>query len=207
MKIKYFRLKNGQYAGVIRRENQIIISFLVLSFIVCAIAWMFKPIVKVVSAETVQAVAEIKPCLPVCDLTEQSVKDKIYNQYKENGVNWFTPEDIKTLNIVDSFSKKYPIADRKVLETVITIAKKQEYTDYEKLFALINCESRFNPKATNSIGNKPSTSIDRGLWMWNSHWQKQVTKECAHDVTCSTQEAIKFIKDGKASLWTCNKLI
>ncbi len=60
-----------------------------------------------------------------------------------------------------------------------------------------------NPLATNSIGNNPSTSVDRGLWQFNSHWHAEVADACAFDPACSTREALRVSRGGTDwSQWT-----
>jgi len=50
-------------------------------------------------------------------------------------------------------------------------------------------ESRGDPQATNSVGNTPAGSVDRGMWQFNSHWHPEVTDTCAFDPACSTAAA------------------
>jgi hypothetical protein len=87
------------------------------------------------------------------------------------------------------------------------IAKKAnfQYTDY--MVKLADCESMLGLKMTNISGNKPSTSIDRGYFMFNSHWQKGVSDACAYDINCSTQKVMEMINRGSQSLWICDKII
>jgi hypothetical protein len=87
-------------------------------------------------------------------------------------------------------------------------AEAQGYEDIELALDIVDCESRFNPKATNSWGNTPSWSIDEGLWMYNNWWQRfNITSECAFDLYCSTKQAIKDLKAGKANQWACYKIV
>ena len=55
---------------------------------------------------------------------------------------------------------------------------------------IARCESAFNPKAT--LKNSP-TSIDRGLFQWNSHWHPEITDEIAYDPEKNTRLAIKAL--------------
>ena len=83
-------------------------------------------------------------------------------------------------------------------------AKAQGYADVELAIDIVDCESVWNPKATNNRGNTPSYSTDLGLWQYNDYWQrKNITKECMLDVACSTKQAIKDLKAGKAHQWSC----
>lgn len=79
-----------------------------------------------------------------------------------------------------------------------------KYPDY--LVRLAYCESRLDPKGINRNGNNPKTSYDRGLFQFNSHWQKKVTDDCAYNVDCATRTAIKMINEGKQHLWMCNNV-
>ena len=72
-----------------------------------------------------------------------------------------------------------------------------------KAVSIVQCESGWNPEATNV--NKDKT-IDRGLWQINNHFQKQVSGACAYDYKCATKEAIKiYQKRGNWSAWVCGK--
>jgi len=39
---------------------------------------------------------------------------------------------------------------------------------------------------SNSAGNEPAGSVDRGMWMLNSHWWGHVSDACAYDWPCAT---------------------
>lgn len=87
------------------------------------------------------------------------------------------------------------------------IAEKENFKWPEYLIKLANCESKMKPLSVNTVGNYPSTSYDRGLFQFNSHWQKKVSDECAFDLTCSTKKAIEMINNGQQDLWSCNKIV
>ncbi len=53
-----------------------------------------------------------------------------------------------------------------------------------------------NPRAVNTAGNNPPTSVDRGLWMINNKWHSEVSDDCAFDPVCSTKEAYRISKGG-----------
>lgn len=87
-------------------------------------------------------------------------------------------------------------------------AEAQGYADVELALDIVDCESRFDPNATNGRGNTPSYSIDEGLWQYNDFHQRfNITSECAFSVSCSTRQAIKDLKNGKASQWSCYRLV
>ena len=111
-------------------------------------------------------------------------------------------ENIKTVDII------IPVKENLTVEEQIRkIAKEENFKWADYLVRLAKCESKLNPMATNSKGNNPSTSIDRGLFQYNSHWQSKVSDACAFDITCSTKTTIKMINEGKQNLWACNKLV
>jgi len=85
------------------------------------------------------------------------------------------------------------------------IAREKGFDREDYLVALANCESTLNPKATHI--NKPSGSVDRGLFQWNNYYQKQVSDECAYDIRCSTEKAIEKINAGGEGIWVCNNKI
>lgn len=80
-----------------------------------------------------------------------------------------------------------------------------KWPDY--LVKLATCESRLDPKATNSQNNKPKNSKDRGLFQFNSYWQAKVSDECAFNIECATKKAIEMINAGSQELWVCDSLI
>jgi hypothetical protein len=94
-----------------------------------------------------------------------------------------------------------------VEQQIRRIAKEENFKWTDFLVKLANCESRLDPYATNGKGNKPAGSVDRGLFMFNSYWQKGVSNECAFSVDCSTRLTIKMINEGKQHLWMCSKII
>jgi hypothetical protein len=81
-------------------------------------------------------------------------------------------------------------------------AKTQGYADVKLAIQLVDCESKFVPSRIQYTRNSPP-SVDRGMWQFNSYWQKRVSDECAFDPVCSTREAIKMLKAGQANLWSC----
>lgn len=87
------------------------------------------------------------------------------------------------------------------------IAKAEGFKWPDYLVRLANCESRLDPTRTNTQGNKPSWSKDRGIFQFNSHWQKRVSDECSYDIECATKTAIKMINAGKQHLWVCDSII
>lgn len=95
-----------------------------------------------------------------------------------------------------------------VEELIRLEAQKQGYDDIEFALDIADCESRFDPNARNNKGNTPSYSTDLGLWQYNDYWQRNnLTKECMLDAECSTKQAIKDLKAGKARQWVCARKV
>lgn len=95
----------------------------------------------------------------------------------------------------------------KVIDRIVTIAKQENYRDVAYLLALADCESSLDPLNKNTKGNRPSSSVDRGLFMFNSYWQRSVTDKCAYSLDCATKETIKRLKKNQHSLWACDRII
>lgn len=77
---------------------------------------------------------------------------------------------------------------------------KKEGLNVNKISCLIQNESAWKPFAI--WDNKNGQGVDRGLWMWNSYWNKHISNECSFDWKCSTIEAVKKIKkDGGVGAW------
>lgn len=90
-----------------------------------------------------------------------------------------------------------------VKEIIIKESIKQG-VDPKLALAIATCESSLKPTATNI--NKDGTR-DRGVFQINDYWHPNVSDDMAYDPVRSTEWAVKKLKEGKASLWVCNKLI
>lgn len=64
---------------------------------------------------------------------------------------------------------------------------------------LIIHESGWNTEAYH-INNDKYKSLDMGIWMLNDHWQG-VSRACAFDLVCSTNFALKIIKEKGYQPW------
>ncbi|MGW1518028.1 hypothetical protein [Streptomyces sp. NPDC002287] len=62
--------------------------------------------------------------------------------------------------------------------------------------AVALAESSCNPGASNTTGNTPNTSTDRGLWQINDHWHNEVSDACAYDAQCNANEAFRISSHG-----------
>jgi len=87
------------------------------------------------------------------------------------------------------------------------IADEMDFKWPDYLVRLAFCESRLAPNAKNTEGNTPADSYDRGLFQFNSYWQRKVSDECAYDVRCATETTIKMINEGNQHLWACDDII
>lgn len=74
------------------------------------------------------------------------------------------------------------------------------------IVAIATCESGLNPSATNTVGNTPQGSMDRGILQFNSYWHKDVTDACAFDPACAFQQAYRVSQGGtNFSQWVTYK--
>jgi len=103
--------------------------------------------------------------------------------------------------------KKLTSAQSSIATKILAIAETQDFDRLSYLLALADCESSFDPARSNTKGNNPSWSKDRGLFMYNNHWQNDVSDKCAYDLECATKEAIKDIKAGHQGQWVCDGII
>ena len=69
----------------------------------------------------------------------------------------------------------------------------------EQAYAVIQCESRFDPWAIGDQGNS------RGLYQIHKKYNPGVTTECAFSPVCSTEWAIKEVQKNGWQKWSCAK--
>lgn len=68
---------------------------------------------------------------------------------------------------------------------------------------IARCESEFK---VNAIRENSPTSIDRGLYQWNSLYHPEITDAIAYDPEQNTRLACKALRAGKATLyWSASK--
>ena len=130
-----------------------------------------------------------------CDFTDQETIDNLRKHVPMRDI----PEEVTSTS-----------TDMATMEALIRRIAWEEGLDTkmtDHAIAIATCESRLNPYRTNGNGNKPAGSVDRGLWQWNSWHQRGVSDACAFDPECSTREALKRIKAGKAHLWVCDGIV
>lgn len=93
--------------------------------------------------------------------------------------------------------------ERKIRE----IAKEFDFKWTDWLVRLAVCESSLNEKISNSKGNTPVGSIDRGIFQINNYWHSEVSDECAYNLRCSTIWTMQRVNTGYQSEWVCNNKI
>jgi len=72
--------------------------------------------------------------------------------------------------------------------------------DVNAVDCLVRNESGWNEWAM--YDNKNGAGVDRGLFMFNSIWHKEISNECSFSVECATREFIKIYKqDGNFHQW------
>ena len=139
----------------------------------------------------------------VCDFTDAKTKAKAAQVTR-----WYSQGDkVATYHAPKPKTVKTTQSQQAVIKTVLNVAKSMNYTNTAYLLALADCESSLDPQNSNSRGNKPKGSVDRGLFMFNSYWRKDVSNACAYDVTCATKKTIEHLKKGRAREWMCDAII
>lgn len=95
--------------------------------------------------------------------------------------------------------------NRSVEEKVWEMMDEAGFTLEQKIKAvsIIECESNWRPEAR--YINKNAKSVDRGLWMLNDVYHKEVSNACAYNWECATREAIRIIKEQGFKPWVCSK--
>lgn len=89
-------------------------------------------------------------------------------------------------------------------EQIRAIAYKEGFKWPDYLVRLAECESMFNPKATN-LNN--GHSLDAGLFQINQYYHPDVGLDCSLDVECATKWTMEQINAGRQSMWVCDKYI
>lgn len=136
--------------------------------------------------------------------------NEIMGQFKQTMpvvMDEFKTHIVKAENVEIITEEKDGKGVESVEQTIRRIANENnfQYTDY--LVRLANCESRLNPKAVNTQGNKPARSRDRGLFQINDYYHKHISDAQAFDVEFSTKYTMKLINEGKQEYWVCNDLV
>lgn len=111
----------------------------------------------------------------------------------------------QTTNLMQVVEAKEVVKEVKeptIEEWVMNEIKKAGLNEKEA-WAIIQCESKFNPEAMNINTNK---SYDAGIWQINSIHKLKISE--ALDYKTATKWAIeKRLRDGSWDAWVCSKLI
>lgn len=105
----------------------------------------------------------------------------------------------------------FPIAEDRatstmtVAERIIIEAQKANFKWPEYLLKLAKCESGLREFAKNTTGNKPHTSTDRGVFMINDYWHREVPDSVAYNVEEATKWTMRMIENGRQSAWVCDR--
>ena len=107
------------------------------------------------------------------------------------------------LPLVVLFTAKPVIAEPAEIQEQTTGELISFYSHYynvneDTLHKVINCESKYNPLAHNSVGEN-----SWGLVQINLNAHKTITVEQATDRNFAIDFLAKNIKNGKGSMWTC----
>jgi len=78
--------------------------------------------------------------------------------------------------------------------------------DAKMMYKIYQCESANGTQLIHYNNDKRKT-VDRGFWMYNSYWMKDISDDCSYDAVCSTKTAIKIFKKSGTKPWVCAKLI
>ena len=164
----------------------------------CLFAFVVHKPISMVQAQT------ISDCHKVSEGNWDCSEASVLEKWKQYEVSKPKPQEKKTAYHTN-FSKRHSKSQDKVATRIVQIAKENGVKNIPYFLALADCESSFIPSNSNSIGNTPKNSIDRGTWMFNSRWHPDVSNTCAYDLDCSTRMAIKKLKTG--TRWVCQSII
>lgn len=117
------------------------------------------------------------------------------------------PVSYEGIPFIEEVKAEEVIEDLSVEGQIRAIAEEKGFKWADYLVRLANCESKLKPNNSNSKGNTPAGSVDRGLFQINSYWHKEVSDSCAYDIRCSTEWTIGMIEAGRQSAWVCDRII
>lgn len=86
---------------------------------------------------------------------------------------------------------------------------KQAGIDPYEAYAIINCESRWDPEAVNGSHNNGGNGTDLGLLQINTKYQPQVKPSCSLDYRCAVEASIEIYKKNHNSwkAWSCSRIV
>lgn len=90
--------------------------------------------------------------------------------------------------------------ETQMIQIIKEVALQENYNHPELVIAIARAESRFNPNIRGEQDKR-----DRGLFQINSHFNKDVSDQCAFDPVCATQWTIKELKAGHAWKWNASR--
>lgn len=103
--------------------------------------------------------------------------------------------------------KEVSKATSTVKDRIIAEAEKANFKWTDYLLKLAKCESGLRENATNSSGNNPAHSTDRGVFQISDYWHKEVPDSVAYNVEEATKWTMWMIESGHQSAWACDRLI
>lgn len=199
--IEYRRNRRGEFVAGYGHTLRSLIIVAVAGVLVYSIAYIAQRVGPIMPVEEAQASELLKDCVKddhgalLCDFTSKSTRENMGKYVIMHNV----PDEVV------STSTDAVTVEAKIRRIAYEEGLSEEMTNHAVDIA--RCESGLDVHKTNGRGNKPVGSVDRGLWMFNGYHQKRVSDACAFSVECSTREAIKMIKAGKAHLWVCHELV
>lgn len=87
-----------------------------------------------------------------------------------------------------------------IIALIHKISAEEGFDNPGLVIAIARAESRFNPKIRGE-----SDKRDRGLYQINSHFNANVTDECAFDPECATRWTINELEAGHAWKWNASR--
>ncbi|MCX6740188.1 MAG: transglycosylase SLT domain-containing protein [Candidatus Parcubacteria bacterium] len=108
------------------------------------------------------------------------------------------PNTLSTVQV--AVSQQSLSVEDQIITLITKISEEENFKNPGLVIAIARAESRFNPKIRGE-----SDKRDRGLYQINSHFNAEVTDECAFDPECATRWTIKELEAGHAWKWNASK--
>ncbi len=138
----------------------------------------------------------------------------VYAQIPPNTVHYNAPVsapvdttqllEVKTVIIAEPAQNLTPSEAEALIRQ---LAKEANFKWPNYLVKIAKCESQLNPWRSNTGGNHPANSVDRGLYMINNYWHSEVTDEQAYDPVFATKWAMELINKGRQKEFVCDKIL
>ena len=99
---------------------------------------------------------------------------------------------------------EYPTQERleEIYDEIYDIAMDNNFNDVQLLYELADCESDFRQWAINDIGE-----YSVGIYQYYLKYHPDIDKECATNIRCATEYAIKLIRENRIDEWACYAII